>query len=489
MHRSLLTAVLLAVASAGLVLSARQPAAPATRTLRADLREALREAARTGANHLPGRVLVKFRTGVPTAAQTAAVAETLPAGRLRRPATPVDFQILDIPLEMDARAAAQAMAARPDVEYAELDAFHSMSYTPTDPGYGRQWNLRVLDMERAWSINEGARDVVVAILDSGLAMANDVLVFPRFFNGQLRTVTVPFAPATDTVTAGRLVAPYDFLYEDNLPYDMDGHGTHVTGTALQRANAESGVGMAFNARVMPLKICLGPWELLFFLAEDGVSTLPPSLEGGVCLTSEEARAVRYAVDNGARVLNMSLGGTAPNTALRSALEYAVSRGAFVAIAAGNEFEDGNPEGYPAVYARDIAGVMSVGAVGRDQVRAPYSSTGNYIEIVAPGGNSRQGGLDGLIWQQTYRASAVSLNQLAPRFDLLEDDAFQGTSMAAPHVAGLAALLYSQGITNPAAIEAAIRQFARRRGSAARDDEYGYGLIDPPTTLRGLGITR
>jgi len=485
-HRVSLTVLFLALASAGLVLSAQTGV---TRTLRADLREALREAARTGADHLPGRVLVKFRDGLPTAAQTAAVAETAPAGRLRAPAMRVDFQILDLPFDVDVRETARALAARPDVEYAEPDGFHAMSFTPTDPGYTRQWNMRLLEMERAWAINEGARDVVIAILDSGLAMANDVLVFPRFFNGQLLTVAVPFAPATDIATSGRLVAPYDFLYEDNLPYDMDGHGTHVTGTALQRANAESGVGMAFNARVMPLKICLGPWELLFLLAEDGVSTLPPSLRNGVCLTSEEARAVRYAVDNGARVLNMSLGGTQKNTALRSALEYAVSRGAFVAIAAGNEFEDGNPEGFPAVYARDIAGVMAVGAVGRDQVRAPYSSTGSYIEIMAPGGNSRQGGLDGLIWQQTYQPSAIRLNQLAPRFDLLEDDAFQGTSMASPHVAGLAALLYSQGIRNPAAIEAAIRQFARRRTSAMRDDEYGYGLIDPPTTLRGLGLAR
>ncbi len=487
MHRVLLTIVALVVACAGLGLSA-QPAAT-TRVIRADLLEALRVAARTGATHLPGRVLVKFRDGLPTAAQTAAVTATLPAGRLRQPQRAVDFRMIDIPVDADARAAARALAARPEVEYAEPDHFHAMSFTPGDPGYARQWNMRLLDMERAWSINEGARDVVVAVLDSGLAMASDVLVFPRFFAGRLTAVAVPFAPATDIATPGRLVAPYDFFYEDDLPYDMDGHGTHVAGTALQRANAESGVGMAFNARVMPLKVCLGPWELLFALAQDGVSTLPPSLSNGVCLTSEEARAVRYAADNGARVLNMSFGGTEPNAVLRSALEYAVSRGAFVAIAAGNEYEDGNPENYPAAYARDIAGVMAVGAVGRDQVRAPYSSTGSYVEIVAPGGNGDEGGRDGLIWQQTYTFSSTRLGQEAPRFDVLDDEPLQGTSMAAPHVAGFAALLYSQGITNPAAVEAAIRHFARKRGTAVRDDEYGFGLIDPPATLRGLGIMR
>jgi serine protease len=481
------TALALA-ASLGLVLSA-QGLPSSTRSIRADLRDALRAAARSGTTHLPGRVLVKFRAGLPAAAQTAAVAESLPTGRLRSLDARADFQVVDLPLDDDVRAAAARLAARPDIEYAEPDVFHGMALTPTDPGYARQWNMRVIGMERAWDINNGAPDVVVAVLDSGLAMANDVLVFPRFFNGQLTAVTVPFAPATDIATPGRLVAPYDFWYEDDLPYDMDGHGTHVTGTLLQRANTESGVGVAFNARVMPLKVCLGPWEVLFLLAGDGVSTLPPIFEGGVCLSSEEARAVRYAADNGARVLNMSFGGEQPSAAVQSALQYAVSRGTFVAVAAGNEYEDGNPRSYPAVYAKDIDGVMAIGAVGRDQVRAPYSSTGDYIEIVAPGGNSRQGGSDGLIWQQTYRSEGISLNQLAPRFDLIGDDGIQGTSMAAPHVSGLAALLYSQGVTNPAAVEAIIKHFARKRSSATRDDEYGHGLIDAPATLRGMGIAR
>ena len=487
MTRQVWSAVLVVLTGLAVVVSAQ---GPATRSLRPDLREALREAARTGVNHLPGRVLVSFRHDLPTAAQTAAVAATLPSARLRARDASLDFQVVDLPAGNDPRLAASQLAARPDVTWAEPDVFHGVSRTPTDPGYSRQWNMRLIGMERAWEINDGARDVVVAVLDTGLAMANDALSFLRFFNGQLRLVTVPFAPATDIVSPKRIVAPYDFFYEDDLPYDMDVHGTHVTGTLLQHANAESGVGVAFNARVMPLKVCLGPWELLFLLAEDGVSTLPPNLRNGVCLASEEARAVRYAADNGARVLNMSFGGEDANSAVQSALQYAVSRGTFVAIAAGNEFEDGNAPSYPSVYARDINGAMAVGAVGRDQLRAPYSSTGDHVEIVAPGGNSRQGGEDGLIWQQTYRADSIRTDQLAPRFDLFEDDGYQGTSMATPHVAGLAALLYSQGVTNPAAIEAAIRQFAQRRGNnASRDDEYGFGLISPATTLRGLGLAR
>jgi len=477
------------VTALGLVLSAQEPMF--TRSPRADLASRLRAAARLGTDYLPGRVLVKFRTGLPTAAQTSAVVAALPGvqGQLRGGDPYTDFTVLEVPLETDVRAAAAALEARPEVEYAEADTFHGMSLTPTDPAYTRQWHMRAMNLERAWDINDGARDVIVAVLDSGLAMANDVLQFPRFFQGRLQIVDVPFTRSTDIASTGRLVAPYDFLYEDDIPYDMDGHGTHVTGTLAQLANSESGVGVAFNARVMPLKICAGEWEILFLLATDGVSTLPPVFSGGVCFTSEEARAVRYAADNGARVINMSLGGTSPSQATQAALQYAVSRGAFIALAAGNEFDDGNPISYPAAYARELNGAMAVGAVGQDLNRAYYSSTGDYVEITAPGGNSRQGGSAGLVWQQTYRANGLSLNQRAPRFDALVDDGYQGTSMAAPHVAGLAALLYSQGVRSPAAIEAAIRQFARDRGTTGRDNEYGFGLVDARATLRGLGLAR
>ena len=478
------------VAGLGLALSAQEPSF--TRRPRADLAARLRMAARLGTDHLPGRVLVKFRDGLPTAAQTSAVTRALggTAAQLRSGDRYTDFTYVEVPVDTDVRAAAAALAARPEVAYAEPDTFHHLNLTPTDPAYTRQWHMRAINLERAWDINDGGRDVIVAVIDSGLAMANDVLQFPRFFGGRLQIIDVPFARSTDIVSDGRLVAPYDFVYEDEIPYDMDGHGTHVTGSLAQLANNdESGVGVAFNARLMPLKVCLGEWEILFLLAEDGVSTVPPNLQGGVCFTSEESRAVRYAVDNGARILNMSIGGSTPAQATQAALQYAVSRGAFVAMSAGNEFDDGNPVAYPASYARDLNGAMAVGAVGQDLDHAYYSNTGDYVEIAAPGGNSRQGGSAGLVWQQTYRFDGIATNQRAPRFDLLTDDGFQGTSMASPHVAGLAALLYAQGVRNPAAIESAIRQFAQDRGTSGRDNEYGYGLIDARATLRGLGLAR
>jgi serine protease len=185
---------------------------------------------------------------------------------------------------------------------------------------------------------------------------------------------------------------------------------------------------------------------------------------------------------------MSIGGTRANQPVFEALNYAVSKGVFISIAGGNEFEDGNPVEYPGAYAAVIDGVMSVGAIGRSMSRAFYSNTGSHIEIVAPGGNSRDGGSAGLIWQASiFDSDFDSVSVVFPRFDRYAETPLQGTSMATPHVAGIAALVMSQGVTNPAAVEALIKATARDLGAPGRDNEYGFGLIQPRAALRGVGV--
>ena len=164
----------------------------------------------------------------------------------------------------------------------------------------------------------------------------------------------------------------------------------------------------------------------------------------------------------------------------------------MSISRGNDFEDGNPTIYPAQFAASINGAMSVAAIGKSQRRAYYSSTGNWVEIAAPGGDFTDGGGQDQRPHLAVDAAAVRFNDpliRIPRFDSYATIGNQGTSMAAPHVAGLAALLVSHGVTRPEAIEALIRATAKDLGTAGKDNDFGYGLIQPRAALRGLGIRK
>jgi serine protease len=444
-----------------------------------------------GEPYVRGSIIVKFRPGTGAAAQRAMLAQV--SGATTRALSYTDFDLVAIDAAADPEAAARQLDAQPDVEYAQARYLVHPMFVPNDPLYPRQWNYPAIDMERAWDINPGATPaIVVAVLDSGAAYRSAVVRYNarafRILNGPsfpaLGTVDVPFAAAPDLGGADRFVSPRDFIWETALPFDLDGHGTHVTGTIGQATNNSVGVaGMAFNVRIMPVKVIAGDWDFIFNSPFQGTDDVV-------------ARGVRYAVDNGAKVLNMSIGRSgAPAPVVQEAIAYAVRQGAFVVVAAGNEFEQGNPTERLAEFAPQIDGMVSVGAIGRDKTRAFYSTTGPYLELAAPGGNSRQGGNDGEILQQTYDLSLVetylgapSLFR-APRFDTFVYEFFQGTSMAAPHVSGFAALLMQQGITSPAAIEAAMKRYATDLGPAGRDNEFGYGLINPRSSLRGLGLAK
>ena len=447
--------------------------------------------------YLRGSIIVKFKDGVSASGVRALTAQTV-GGTLTDRSAWANFDIIDIDATMDPEAAAAAMRSRHDVDYAQPRYINHAMSRPNDALYGSQWNFPAIDMERAWDIQPGATsNVIVAVLDSGMAFHTGTIRYNSRFSFRLvpggpvypplGQVDVPFAAAPELGASGatRFVSPRYFIWGDTLPVDLDGHGTHVAGTIGQLTNNGTGtVGMAYNARLMPVKVIAGLWDEIFGSPEEGTDDVV-------------ARGIRYAADNGAKVLNLSIGRETggPATVVTDAIRYAVGKGCFVVVASGNTRADGNQPNRIAQPAPDIDGLVAVGAVGRNMEVAFYSTTASYVELSAPGGDQRQGGTTAGILQQTLDPSLLEtylrpVSQYGPpRADTFTYEYFQGTSMATPHVSGFAALLIQQGITSPAAIEAAMKQFATDKGAAGRDDLYGYGIINPRATLRGLGLAR
>ncbi|MBX7117087.1 MAG: S8 family peptidase [Myxococcaceae bacterium] len=322
---------------------------------------------------------------------------------------------------------------RADVEVAEPLMRFQSSFVPDDPQYEKQWNLKMIDMPKAWEETKG-KGVVVAVLDTGIAY-EDYEDFRR----------VP------DLKGVRFTEGFDFVNNDKHPNDDHGHGTHVAGTIAQATNNGEGVaGIAFEATLMPVKV------------------LDHFGSGNSAAISD---AVRWAADHGAKVINMSLGGGGRSAVFENAVAYARKKGVVVVCAAGNTGL-GHVE-FPAAYPASVA----VAAVGPSGSKAPYSSFGKELDIAAPGGDKTQGDEAGIL-QNTIDPQDVSKSVYA---------AYQGTSMAAPHVAAVAALLVANGAKNPDQVEAALFKSAKMAaGQHGWTEQYGHGILSAMGALTALG---
>ena len=302
------------------------------------------------------------------------------------------------------------------------------STSPNDPRYAEQWNFQMVGAEAAWRRSRGT-GVVVAVIDTGVSGTSSG-------KGQ----------ACRDFGSTTFPAGYDFVNRDTDPYDDHGHGTHVAGTIAEATNNSEGVaGLAYGATIMPLKV----------LSASGSGT-----------SADIADAIRWAADKGANVINMSLGSPFPDAVIRSACTYASKKGVVIVAAAGNSGKQG--VGYPAAYSECIA-VSSVGPSGK---LAGYSSWGKQVALAAPGGDI--GGYS----DRDESAGILQNTNLPVEYGGQGDGyyAFQGTSMASPHVAAAAALVMAQGIKDPAKVRKALTESAAKV-TGGDIKKYGAGILN------------
>jgi serine protease len=322
------------------------------------------------------------------------------------------YEIADVSVADEERIL-EALRADPRVENAEAMEVFTESFVPNDPLYAeKQWHLKRVGAERAWDYACGA-GVTVAVVDTGIACYDKS----------------PFMKGTD-LQGTSCTSGWNFVDDRAEAWDDQGHGTHVAGTIAQTTNNGKGVaGLAFCATLMPVKV----------LSKQGWGT-----------TANVAEGIRWAADHGAQVINLSLGGPIKSKILEDAVKHALSKGSLVVAAAGNS---GKSVGWPAAYPE----VVAVSATDSKDNIAWFSSRGPQIAIGAPGV---------AVTQQTI------CNNGRDKCEVF--GTFNGTSMASPHVAGVAALLVGEGVTDPGALRATLEDTARPK---SEKNLFGAGILD------------
>ncbi|MCH8051375.1 MAG: S8 family serine peptidase [Chloroflexi bacterium] len=393
------------------------------------------------ADYAAGEVIVRL-SGQSPHAESARLASQVGAS-VERVFARGGFATLSLPPGQEA-AAIELLRADPAVQSAELNALKQPSRIPVDEFFPLQWNMKLIGAPEAWSTSFGS-GVTIAVLDTGVAY-EDYEEFGR----------------SPGLRQTRFVSPYDATNDTIHANDEDGHGTHVAGTLVQDWDAYGVAGLVPQAAIMPVRVCR-PYG---------------------CTADSIAAGVYWAVDHGADVINLSLGGPIMTTIEREAFAYAEAGGVVVVAAAGNGGGDliGDPVlDFPA----RIETVVSVGAVDRFMERAGYSSYGAHegedgLHLMGPGGIKDVSGNGDGILQNTYAFSCGDGPEDYKQFALCS---YFGTSMATPHVSGIAAMLLSvHPNLKPVQVRQVLRCAALDLGDPGYDAEYGAGLSFAPAAV-------
>ncbi|MFE0253814.1 S8 family serine peptidase [Streptomyces sp. NPDC059010] len=422
------------------------------------------------------RLIVGYKSGAAEAKSNKA-AEADAAAKGEEAGESLDFQrrlgsgaaLVDLGENLTKRDVADVVAeyqADPQVAYVVPDRLNKPTATPNDTEYSKQWDLfestagmRVPD---AWDVTTGS-GVTVAVIDTGYVAHSDL--------------------------AANIVAGYDFISDTAVSNDGNGrdsnpadtgdwttdgqcstdwtattsswHGTHVAGTIAAATNNSKGVaGIAYGAKISPLRV-LGQCGGYDSDIIDAITWASGGTVSGV-----------PANTNVAKVINMSLGGGgACTSATQSAINAAVGRGTTVVVAAGNEND--NAANYSPA---SCSNVVSVAALGRSGAKAYYSNFGSIVDIAAPGGETRTTTANGIL-------STLNTGTQGPSSETYKY--YQGTSMAAPHIAGLAALMKSANpALTPAQIESAMKTNSRALPGTCSGG-CGAGLADAAKTVQAV----
>lgn len=375
---------------------------------------------------------------------------------------------IEIPAELQARldtiAVVRALRMRTDVAAADLNYFLYPSRVPNDEFYGQQWHYPQINLPAAWDLTQGD-GVIVAVIDTGVLLNHPDL-------------------------QGRLVAGYDFISDPSNALDGNGrdadpddpgdrrgpssqssfHGTHVAGTIAARGDNGVGVaGVAWDARIMPLR-ALG--------ARGGLSA---DVMQAVLFAAGLPNASGTLPPRRADIINLSLGGGSFSTNAQDVYTRARNAGVIIVAAAGNE--SSAVPSYPASY----SGVISVSAVGADKSPAPYSNFGTSIDVAAPGGDASRD-LDGDGFADGVLSLGANDGSAPIEYRYVR---MQGTSMAAPHVAGVLALMKAiDPSLTPDRVDSLLSSGAITEdlGAAGRDNRFGWGLIDAFKAVQAAGAT-
>lgn len=391
---------------------------------------------RKNVEYLDGRVIIKFKTPPGESDQAsishrcAMVISETEGAQVARPPGENGRALLTVP-DGDVISTAKALNARNDVEYAEPDVIDHAAVIPSDPRYADQWGYAKVDAPGAWDLETGKSTVLIGIIDSGISMS-----------------TAGALDHPDLSDASRITLGTDFV-DGGTPRDLNGHGTHVAGTAAASSNNGTGVsGMNWGSH---LYIC---------------RTLDTNGSGSSADLADAIEEITdYAVANDLKaVINYSGGGGANQTKL-DACNYASSRGMIICAAAGND--NGGPVIWPAAYSTTVPGVIAVGSTTSTDSVSSFSNHGPEVTVVAPG--------------SAIMSTMPTYPVTIPRN--VNYDYLDGTSMACPLVAGLAALMWSRNTSKTnAAIKQCLIDTAVKLGAGSFDNAWGNGRVDARAAL-------